>query len=368
METPQPICMVRDSREVRPLRSEERERVTGFLLCGEGYGDMICMIPTVEKSARQLGRSLDVWTKRPEVFANIPSLHPRMSDDSALEPYLAEGRLLIVCPVRFDQSPKWNQAHLAVRPAEGIVQLDDADKAVRLYTTAKDREMAALLLEPLGASPKVVIHPNRNRPVRTWPSERWRELALGLLERGVGVVVVGRDVPNLAGTEENVPKGVFDLGIGHERFLDLTGRTSLHELCEVIAASDVAVTFDSGVLHVANCTETPVVALFSDNDPDFFTRIRDGKPGAAPSPSIAPARRSSAKHGTGHGASAFKRTTAGCAACLPWNKCSTRQWPFSATRRSRDGAWPTKKAPVAGAFLKYVTSVTSSLFCAPSQS
>lgn len=280
METPQPICMVRDSREVRPLKSEERERVTGFLLCGEGYGDMICMIPTVEKTARQLGRSLDVWTKRPEVFANIPSLHPRMSDDSALESYLAEGRLLIVCPVRFDQSPKWNQAHLAVRPAEGIVQLDDTDKAVRLYTTAKDREMAALLLEPLGASPKVVIHPNRNRPVRTWPSERWRELALGLLERGVGVVVVGRDVPNLAGTEENVPKGVFDLGIGHERFLDLTGRTSLHELCEVIAASDVAVTFDSGVLHVANCTETPVVALFSDNDPDFFTRIRDGKPGA----------------------------------------------------------------------------------------
>ena len=48
----------------------------------------------------------------------------------------------------------------------------------------------------------------------------------------------------------------------------------------MIAASDVAVTFDSGVLHVANCTETPVVALFSDNDPDFFTRIRAGKPGA----------------------------------------------------------------------------------------
>jgi len=114
---------------------------------------------------------------------------------------------LIVCPVRFDSSPKWNQAHLAVRPAEGIIQLDAADKAVRLHTTAADRERAALLLEPLGASPKVVIHPNRNRPARTWPSERWRELALGLLERGVGVVAVGRDVPNLAGTEENVAQG-----------------------------------------------------------------------------------------------------------------------------------------------------------------
>ncbi|HJO08401.1 MAG TPA: glycosyltransferase family 9 protein [Verrucomicrobiota bacterium] len=279
METPKPICMVRDAKEIRPLRSGEQDRVTGFLLCGEGYGDMICMIPTVEKTAHQLGRTLNVWTKRPEVFVNIPLLRPRMSDDSELEPHLAGGDLLIVCPVRFDQSPKWNQTHLAIRPAEGIVQLDDADKEVRLYTTTEDRATAARLLESLGTGSKVVIHPNRNRPVRTWPSERWRQLALGLLGLDVGVVAVGTNVPNLADTEENIPKGVFELGIAHDRFLDLTGRTSLHELCEVIAASDVAVTFDSGVLHVANCTETPIVALFSDNDPNFFTRIRGGKPG-----------------------------------------------------------------------------------------
>jgi hypothetical protein len=36
--------------------------VTKFLLCSQGYGDMTCMIQTVEKTARQLG--LDVWTKR----------------------------------------------------------------------------------------------------------------------------------------------------------------------------------------------------------------------------------------------------------------------------------------------------------------
>ena len=207
--------MVRDSSEVRPLRDGEQDRVSGFLLCGEGYGDMICLIPTVEKVARQLGRTLDVWTKRPEVFANIPSLHPRMSDDSSLEPYLAEGRLLIVCPVRFDPSPKWNRAHLAVRPAEGIIPLDADDKAVRLHTTAADRERAALLLEPLGARPKVVIHPNRNRPARTWPSERWRELALGLLERGVGVVAVGCDVPRTSPTPRRTcPKASSTSGSG----------------------------------------------------------------------------------------------------------------------------------------------------------
>ncbi|MEC8987834.1 MAG: hypothetical protein VYB66_01210 [Verrucomicrobiota bacterium] len=34
--------------------------VTEFLLRSERYGDMICMVPTIEKTARQLGRELDV--------------------------------------------------------------------------------------------------------------------------------------------------------------------------------------------------------------------------------------------------------------------------------------------------------------------
>ena len=36
--------------------------MTKFLLCSQGYGDMTCMIQTVEKTARQLG--LDIWPKR----------------------------------------------------------------------------------------------------------------------------------------------------------------------------------------------------------------------------------------------------------------------------------------------------------------
>ena len=71
--------MVRDSSEVRPLR--ERDRVTGFLLCGEGYGDMICMIPTIEKIARQLGHELDVWTKRSVDKKRLPPGEPfRLKD------------------------------------------------------------------------------------------------------------------------------------------------------------------------------------------------------------------------------------------------------------------------------------------------
>ena len=50
--------------------------MTKCLLCSEGYGDMICMIPTIEKIARQLGHELDVWTKRSVDKKRLPPGEP----------------------------------------------------------------------------------------------------------------------------------------------------------------------------------------------------------------------------------------------------------------------------------------------------
>ena len=52
--------MVRNSREVRPRRVWGPDWVTEFLLRSERYGDMICRVPTIEKTARQLDREIDV--------------------------------------------------------------------------------------------------------------------------------------------------------------------------------------------------------------------------------------------------------------------------------------------------------------------
>ena len=99
MDTPQAICMVRDAEGIRPLMPDERGRVAGFFLFGEGFGDMICLLPTVQKTAEQLAKRLDVWTRRPEVFANHSLLNPIRSDDKALTAYLSENALLKYCAV-----------------------------------------------------------------------------------------------------------------------------------------------------------------------------------------------------------------------------------------------------------------------------
>ena len=210
-----------------------------------------------------------------------PLLNPVRSDDEALAAYLSgNDRLLIVSPVEIKGLPSRNQTHIVEQPARGIIDLQPGDKKVRLYTTDEHRQRAAELLQPLGQMPKVVLHPNRSWKIRTWPSERWRRLTQGLLERGVQIVAVGSEVSNIGVSEQNIPKGVFDLGIEHPSLLDLTNQTSLHELREVIALCDLVITVDSGVLHVANCTDTDIVAIFTDIDPRFRTRIRDNKPNA----------------------------------------------------------------------------------------
>jgi hypothetical protein len=110
-----------------------------------------------------MGKRLDVWTRRPEVFANHPLLNPVRSDDEALAAYLSgNDRLLIVSPVEIEELPSRNQTHSVEQPARGIIDLQPGDKKVRLYTTDEHRQRADELLQPLGHAPKVVLHPNRS--------------------------------------------------------------------------------------------------------------------------------------------------------------------------------------------------------------
>ena len=159
------------------------------------------------------------------------------------------------------------------------------------------------------------------------------------------MVVVGSNVPNIGATEQNILKGVFGLGLDLPSLLDFTNQTSLHELREVIALCDLVITVDSGVLHVANCTDTHVLAIFTDIDRAFVLVFATTNLTPTLQPYIRLARNSIANHGMEAQANAFSLNINACAACRPWNKCSTRQRPFSATRRSRDAAWPTKKRP-----------------------
>lgn len=57
---------------------------------------------------------------------------------------------------------------------------------------------------------------------------------------------------------------VYDYKIDFEieGVLNLTGRTTVHQLAALIDHADIVMTMDSGILWVAHCTKTPIIVMF----------------------------------------------------------------------------------------------------------
>jgi lipopolysaccharide heptosyltransferase II len=110
-------------------------------------------------------------------------------------------------------------------------------------------------LAPLEDAPRVVIHPGASIPERRWPPERYAELALMLAREGAGIVVLG-------GPGDGPAASVIAGVLSHHRHVNLATRCRLAEAAAVVSLSDVYVSADSGVLHLACAVGTPTVHLF----------------------------------------------------------------------------------------------------------
>jgi ADP-heptose:LPS heptosyltransferase len=113
-------------------------------------------------------------------------------------------------------------------------------------------ERRALKVNPAGRGPYVVVHPGASVPARAMSAHRHAELVRELARAGRRVVVTGgRDETRL--TKEVASGDTVDLG----------GRTSWHELAEVLAGADAVVVGNTGPAHLAAAVGTPVVSLFA---------------------------------------------------------------------------------------------------------
>jgi len=97
-------------------------------------------------------------------------------------------------------------------------------------------------------------------PAKRWPTERFRK-TMELVSHKVACswVIVGTDNDRSLATE--LLQG-FD-----GKAEDLTGKTSLAELIERIRTLRVLLTNDTGTMHLADCLEIPLVAVFGSTEP-----------------------------------------------------------------------------------------------------
>jgi heptosyltransferase I len=118
-------------------------------------------------------------------------------------------------------------------------------------------DLAPLL--PIETRPLAVLHPGARWVTKLWPEASWASLAGWLAARGFGVA--------LTGSPADRPQADRIAAQAGGAALNLAGRTSLAELAAVLRQARLAVTTDTGAMHLAAALGTPVAALFGPTAP-----------------------------------------------------------------------------------------------------
>ena len=129
---------------------------------------------------------------------------------------------------------------------------------IRLRENACSR--AAELLGGIDTAGAVALVPGAARgTAKQWPPERFAAVGRRLAETGRRILVLGsRDEVSLCGKVSD------EVGDGA---LDISGRTGIPEFAALLGMCDVAVTNDSGGMHLAAAVGARVVAVFGMTDP-----------------------------------------------------------------------------------------------------
>jgi lipopolysaccharide heptosyltransferase II len=105
-------------------------------------------------------------------------------------------------------------------------------------------------------------------PAKRWPAAHYGALAAALAGTGIDVIVLGSAKERGLGDEVAARAASAPVR-------NLCGATSLADVVDLLAAADVAVSNDSGLLHVAAAAGAPVVAIYGSSSPRFTPPLTD---------------------------------------------------------------------------------------------
>lgn len=112
-------------------------------------------------------------------------------------------------------------------------------------------------------APYVVLNPGSNEPGRRWPHAGYAALARRLLDGGYRVAVIG--------------KGDEDLGeLSALPVIDLSGRTTVAQLMDLLASAAAVISNDSGPAHLSIALGAPTVVIVGGGHMGCFVPYPDG--------------------------------------------------------------------------------------------
>lgn len=106
----------------------------------------------------------------------------------------------------------------------------------------------------------IAIHAGASDPSRRWPEERFADLIDKLIEDYSGKIVI-------IGTADIRKINREIISLAHHPVLDLTGMMTISQLVSLFKRCDLLISNDSGPVHIAAAVGTPVIAIFTRNQP-----------------------------------------------------------------------------------------------------
>ena len=189
----------------------------------------------------------------------------------------------------------WMYSHVVQRPADEAPRhsvanqwdllaplgIEPGDAARDPVEMPEDPQAAAVVERRLraagmtGAHPLMVIHVSAGNPFRRWPRESFEALVMALARRDPSRRIILTCGPSDARAAKSIADSArLKLGPLADAVPDL-GEFDLAELRALVGRAAVYIGGDSGPLHIAATTSTPIVALLGPTLPERSMPWRD---------------------------------------------------------------------------------------------
>jgi ADP-heptose:LPS heptosyltransferase len=253
-------------------------------------GDTICSTPTLKKIKELFpNMPIDVYSYYPDIFRynkyadRVFEYDPKNEDNGYYNDLRLFGydQYFLTCyNSKVKAGMDLNITNLIDFCSLNALNLKLENHAKMLEVPVSIYEQHLLLdkISPYGINfdRAVIIHPSKTWETRTWAKENWQELTHRLIKNGFHVITVGKTAP--VSEERKKSKGNEDYGMQPcpEGAINLIDNLSILETVYLLSLCKYAITMDSGLLHMALCTDITIIAMFTVIDPDFRKAWRKG--------------------------------------------------------------------------------------------
>ncbi len=104
-------------------------------------------------------------------------------------------------------------------------------------------------------------------PAKRWPTEYYAQIARYLAQQGHQLILLGSPKDNETALEIEQKSGI--------PLINLCGKTTLLDAVDLLSCTTLAISNDSGLMHIAAAVGVPQIAIYRSSTPEFTPPLND---------------------------------------------------------------------------------------------